>query len=248
MLQGRSLNKTLAAAQSGDPLARDDLIKSHRDFIARVSSKTCKKFLAWGNDDELSVAQVAFNEAIDKYRPEQGASFHGFATKVIHSRLVDYIRKESKHRHLSFTPMNPDDADLSRHDVIASTEQYNEHSQQAVFAAVVEEYIDVLAQYSVTLDELVKISPRHRDSKETLQKVALTLAHNPELMDYLTKYKLLPIKKLESLCGVKRRVLEKGRKYLIALALILYDERFYPLRDFTRMPGEIPGKEVFGGE
>lgn len=237
MPKERSLKQALAAAQRGDPAARDELIKTHLDFIARVSSKTCKKYLTWGNDDELSIAQVAFNEAIDKFRPGGGASFHGYARRVIHSRLVDYIRKESRHSHLSLTPMNPGDEELSRHDVIASTEHYKEGQQQAVLAAVVEDFINVLKQYSVTLDELVKISPKHRDSKETLQHVALCLANEPELMGYLKKHKLLPIKKLETLTGVKRRVLEKGRKYTIALALILSEDRFYPLRDFTQLPG-----------
>lgn len=244
----RGLKKALAAAQNGDRLARDELIASHRDFIARVSSKTCKKYLAWGSDDELSIAQVAFNEAIDKYDPGQGASFHSFASRVIHHRLVDYIRKESRHRHLSLTPMNPGGEELSRHDVAMSTEQYLADRQQAVLADVVEEYVKVLEQYSVTLDELVKVSPRHRDSKETLQKVARSLAENPELLDYLKKYKMLPIKKLEALTGVKRRVLEKGRKYLIALVLILAEDRFYPLRDFARVPGNSSGKEVSEGE
>ncbi len=237
MLKERSLKQALAAAQRGDAAARDELIKSHLDFIAKVSSQTCKKYLTWGNDDELSIAQVAFNEAIDKFRPGGGASFHGYARRVIHSRLVDYIRKEARHSHLSLTPMNPGDEELSRHDIIASTELYQEGQQQAVLAAVVDEFISVLKQYSVTLDELVKISPKHRDSKETLQQVALCLANEPELMEYLKKHKLLPIKKLELLTGVKRRVLEKGRKYTIALALILSEDRFYPLRDFTQLPG-----------
>lgn len=237
MLKEMGLKKALAAAQRGDPVARDKLIKSHQDFIARVSSKICKKFLAWGCDDELSVAQVAFNEAIDKYKPGQGASFHSYASTVIHSRLVDYIRKESRHRHVSLTPMNPGDEELSAFDVITSTKQYQEDQQQAAFAGVVDEFVRELREYSVTLDELVRVSPKHRDSKETMQRVAQCLVNEPELMEYLLKYKLLPIKKLESLTGVKRRVLEKGRKYLIALALIMYEERFYALRDFAQLPG-----------
>lgn len=242
----RSLKQALAAAQKGDSTARDDLIKSHHDFIAGVSSQTCKKYLTWGSDDELSIAQVAFNEAIDKFKPGRGASFHSYARRVIHSRLVDYIRKESRHNHLSLTLMNPGDEELSRYDVKASSEQYLVGQQQAVLAEVVEDFIAILGNYSITFDELVKKSPKHRDSKETLLKVARCLANEPELMEYLKKHKLLPIKRLELLTGVKRKVLEKGRKYTIALALILSEGRFYPLRDFTPTPGN--GKEVSKGE
>lgn len=243
-MKARSLEHNLAAAQRGDPRARDELIRTHRDFIAKISSKTCKRFLAWDNDDELSIAQLAFNEAIDKFRPGQGASFHSFARRVIHSRLVDYIRKESKHRHVSLSPMNPDDEELSRHDMEFSTEQYYEGEKQAVFAEVVENYIEVLGRYGVTLDDLVKVSPKHRDSKETLIKVAHILSSEPVLLESLKKYRMMPIKELELLTGVKRRVLEKGRKYLIALTLILSDERFYPLKNFTRLPGTSTGEKV----
>jgi len=65
MSRERSVEKALVAAQKGDTAARDDLIKNHREFITRVSAKTCKKFLNWGNDDELRVAQLAVNEAIE---------------------------------------------------------------------------------------------------------------------------------------------------------------------------------------
>ncbi len=246
MSRERSVEKTLAAAQRGDPAARDDLIKSHREFITRVSARTCKKFLTWGNDDELSVAQLAFNEAIDKFRPGLGMSFYSFAGRVIRSRLVDYVRRESKHRRLALVPMTPEDEVLGRHDILKSVEQYQENQRRAFLSGTVEEYVSVLEQYSITLDELIRISPKHKDSREKLQQVALCLTQNPEMMDYLRKYKLLPIKKLESLTGVKRRVLEKGRKYIIALAIILTDDRFYPLKEFTQIQNGVYGKEVPG--
>ncbi|MBC2723939.1 MAG: hypothetical protein HGJ97_14860 [Desulfosporosinus sp.] len=62
-------------------------------------------------------------------------------------------------------------------------------------------------------------------------------------MAHLQKHRLLPIKELELLTGIKRKVLEKGRKYLIALALILSEPDFYPLKIFMQLPEE-PGKKV----
>ncbi|SFG77070.1 RNA polymerase sigma factor [Desulfotomaculum arcticum] len=234
----RDLEQKLVAAQRGDSLTREELIKSHRDSIARVSSQVCRKFLAWDHDDELSIAQVAFNEAIDKFKPGQGASFYSFARMIIHNRLVDFIRKESRHNHESLTPLNPGEEEPSQYDIAYSTKQFHEEQNQAALAGVVEEFIEVLGQYRVTLDDLVKVSPKHRDSRETLSRVALCLASEPELLDYMKKNKLLPVKKLASLTRVKRKVLERGRKYLIALALIFSDERFRPLKEFTRLPGD----------
>ncbi|MEW6448710.1 MAG: sigma factor, partial [Bacillota bacterium] len=42
--------------------------------------------------DELSVAWLALNEAIDQFRPGSGTSFLAFAKVVIRRRLVDYFR------------------------------------------------------------------------------------------------------------------------------------------------------------
>ncbi|MFZ5646559.1 MAG: RNA polymerase sigma-I factor [Bacillota bacterium] len=239
-----SMDQIIMMAQKGDIDARNKLIDSHKDFIAGISSRMCKRFLTWDNDDEISIALLAFNEAIDKFKPGGGAGFHSFAQRVIRSRLVDYFRRESRHRHLSLSPMGPEDEELSRYDLEYSRDQYYEDEKQADFSEVVEIYMEVLNQYGVTLDDLIRVSPKHRDSKETLMKVALRLTDEPDLLEYLKKYKLLPIKELESITGVKRRVLEKGRKYLIALSIILSDPRFYPLKEFTRIPETSTQKKV----
>jgi len=238
-VQEQVLRDTLISAKSGDPLLREELIRSHKAFIAKVSSKVCGRYLTWDNDDELSIALLAFNEAIDNFDPQGGASFHSFVQMVIRRRLVDYFRKEGKHQHLSLSPMNLEDEDLSRYDLDTSQEQYQENENQEVFAEVVESYVRVLCDYKVTLDDLVKVSPKHSDSKQTLTRAALVLSHNSELMAHLQKHRLLPIKELEILTGVKRKALEKGRKYLIALALILSEPAFYPLKTFMQIPVEL---------
>jgi len=109
---------------------------------------------------------------------------------------------------------------------------------------VLESYMETLAEYGVTLDDLVKVSPKHKDSKETLLSVAVKLSSEHTLLESLKKNKLLPLKELELLTGVKRRVLEKGRKYLIALVLIFTEPRFYPLKSFTIIPEICFGEKV----
>ena len=238
-MQGMHLKENLVSAQKGDTLAREELIQSHKPFIAKVSSKICKRYLSWDNDDELSIALIAFNEAIDHFDSQGGAEFLSFTQTVIHRRLVDYFRKEGKHHHLSLSPMNPEDEELSRYDMNFSQEQYHEEQKNTQFAEVIENYVRVLSEYGVTLDDLVKVSPKHRDSKETLIRVTLTLVHYPHLLAQLRKQKLLPIKELELLTRVKRKVLEKGRKYIIALTLILSEPEFYPLKTFTKITADL---------
>jgi len=238
-VQEKVLKDTLMSSQNGDTLAREELIRSHKAFIAKVSSKICSRYLTWDNDDELSIALLAFNEAIDTFDSHGGASFYSFVQMVIRRRLVDYFRKEGKHQHLSLSPLNPEDEELSRYDLDASQDLFQENENQNVFAEVVENYVRVLSVYKVTLDDLVKVSPKHKDSKQTLIRVALALSNNPRLMEHLKTHKLLPIKELELLTGLKRKALEKGRKYIIALALNLSEPEFYSLKNFMQISEEL---------
>ena len=242
-MQGLIIKENLVSAQKGDALAREELIRAHKVFIAKISSKICNRYLIWDNDDELSIALMAFNEAIDHYNPQGGSEFLSFAQTVIHRRLVDYFRKEGKHQHLSLSPMNPEDEELSHYDIQLSQELYQEEEKNTQFAEIIESYTQVLSEYGVSLGDLVQVSPKHRDSKQTLLRVTLIFVHSPHLITQLKKQKLLPLKELELLTGVKRKVLEKGRKYIIALTLILSESEFYPLKTFLQLNSELTSME-----
>ena len=81
----------LAAKEDSD--AADSLISQYMGFIRAEAKK-----LSFGDgEDELSIAMLAFYEAVLGYEKPRG-SFLGFAAKVIRSRLIDYHRAESRHR------------------------------------------------------------------------------------------------------------------------------------------------------
>lgn len=230
-----TIQQNLLLAKKGNEFSREEFIQNHKPFIIKISSNLCKRYLTWGHDEELSIALVAFNEAIDSFKPDDRASFYGFAKTVINRRLIDYFRKESKHQVLSLTPLEPDKDDLYDYESASSFKQYKEEEQQSDFAETVKNYTTVLAEYGILLEDLVEVSPKHRDSKATLWRVAQEFCEHSNLLKHLTKTKLLPLKELELLTGVKRKVLERGRKYLIATALILSDPEFESLKGFTQI-------------
>lgn len=121
------------------------------------------------------------------------------------------------------------------YDSDASLEMYKEEEQTNDFAETVKRYVLELANYGIVLEDLVQVSPKRRDSKATLYRVAHELCAHPELSQYLTKHKCLPLKELELLTGIKRKVLERGRKYLIATVLVLSAPEFKSLKSFTQI-------------
>ena len=90
------LTDLVIKAKAGDGRAREQILQDYRPFYLRVASGSCRKYLVLGRDDEASIAMIAFNEAIDSYNVDGGASFLSFAEIVIKRRMVDYFRRQSK--------------------------------------------------------------------------------------------------------------------------------------------------------
>lgn len=80
---------------------RDEFITKNKGFIYNVASSVCGKKLDWHNDDELSIAMIAFNKAIDTYTKEKG-NFYNYARVLIKNALIDYFRKNKNMPYLIF--------------------------------------------------------------------------------------------------------------------------------------------------
>jgi RNA polymerase sigma factor len=224
-------------ARRGDLRAREDLIGACKPFIARVAARICGRYLTWENDDELSIALIAFNEAIDAYdvRQRRGVPFLTFAHRVIHRRLTDHFRREKRHRRWDLLPL-----DLTVEEVLladrarALTAFRREQEAQAV-AELLDRLQEALAVYGIGLRDLAAATPRHRDTRTVLSRVARVISASPALREHLERYGTLPLRALVRQTGVSRRVLERGRRYIIALVVILTHPELAPLR---RLLGE----------
>ncbi len=96
MFPVQDIENTVKKIKQGDPLAREDFLESCKPFIFKAACKFCRRILDWGRDDELAIALIAFNEAIDRFREGSGVPFLAFARLVMSSRLTDYYRRENR--------------------------------------------------------------------------------------------------------------------------------------------------------
>lgn len=229
-------DKTIKRAQAGDGATRERIIEDAKPFVAKVSSTVCKRYLTWGKDEELSIALLAFNEAIDSYRPGGKTSFTTFAHRVIHRRLVDYFRKEAKEKHSSLIPIDEENSEFTKGERDISWSKFQDDRRQEELAATIAEFNSVLKEYGITFKDLAKSSPKHRDTRENLMRAAMYLYGDEELRKKMQQKKRLPVKELCKGTGYSRKVIEKGRKYIIAVALILQEPELAPLKHFTIFP------------
>lgn len=236
-------NALISGAQKGNLLCREKLIKKHYNFIARVCSKVCNRYLNWENDDELSIGLLAFNEAIDAFDSESNIKFTTFAGGVIKRRLIDYFRKQAKYDNEILPSEHEEKNELEAGINAKSVSIYQESITRENLANLIEYYKESLKEYGIDLDLLPEVSPKHRDTRQSLVKAAGILVDDQEMLTYLKRYGQLPVKLLCESTGLSRKVFERGRKYIIATALILSDPLLAPLRHFANISND-EGEEL----
>ncbi|MFC4769681.1 RNA polymerase sigma factor SigI [Effusibacillus consociatus] len=231
------LNQLIELAQKGDPYVRNKLLEDYIPFIAKSASQATGRYIEPGVDDEFSIALSAFNEAINRYDLEKGASFLGFADTVIKRRLIDYYRSQSaRKKDVPFSDFDMDDGEDNIVNYVEIQKSMEVHSQELDTINRQEEILrfgQLLSEFDISLEELVELSPKHADARQNAMDVARIIAEDQEMRDYLLEKKSLPLKLLSSRISVSRKTVERQRKYIIAITLILIGE-FEMLQDYIQ--------------
>lgn len=215
----------LERARNGDPVAREDLISGHRSFIAKCVVQAVPVRGEVTTTDEYSVALIAFNEAVDRYDPARGASFHGFARQVIRRRLADHYRASRRHAaevpHAGPPPEVPGRPEA---EVAFAAEDAREEIMRLTA---------LLADYGISFEDLVRETPKHKDSRRIAVGIARRIVEDPEMRASLERKKKLPFTTLIRTMVFNPKTLQRHRKYIIAVCLILGGD-FPLLRDYVR--------------
>ncbi len=224
-----SVLQALLRIQAGDALAREDFLQEYKPFVLKTAMNLCKHPLEWGRDDELSIALIAFNSAIDSYDPAKQVPFLPYARVVIENRLKDHFRKESRiHVECPYETASDEGTPFSPAEIQSAWNDFRDRTIEDERREELAEYEKLLANFGIDFESLAETSPKHRDSRQTLFRVARLVVSQPEIMGYLLKKKQLPINDLMFKTGVNRKTLERGRKFIIATALVLYHPMEFP--------------------
>lgn len=205
-----SLNKDVISG------SRDEFIENNKGFIYRTACSVCKRKLDFDNDDELSIAMIAFNNACDSYDEKYG-NFFSYAAVVIRNALIDYFRKSKNSPVAVFS----DDDQLDYIDYRASMTDYELKLESEFRTQEINELSGELKAYGIDFESLVSCSPKHKDTRDTLLNIALHCVRDAELLERIRAKKALPVKELTEKLGINRKMLERWRKYIIALIIIL---------------------------
>lgn len=235
----------IARIQQGDVKLRNQFITDYQPLVAKMASRFCKRYIDPAKDDEFSISLQAFNEAITQYSPKSGGTFFGFAEMVIRRRLIDHIRKETRHQnsvpYSSFDIEDEEQNVMNSVEIHESIERYETEVLRINRQHEIMEYAARLGEFGISFRELTEVSPKHRDSRQMMMTIGKGIAANESWMDSLLRRKLLPVKELCEGYPVSRKTIERNRRYIIAIALIAHGN--YPhLQDYLRLTDE-DGKE-----
>jgi len=215
--------------QAGDKQAREDFLQEYKPFVAKTAMNLCKRTLEWGQKDELSIALIGLNSAIDSYDAKKQVPFLPYAKVVIQNRLKDYFRKESR---LSLEVPLESESDegkiISPAEVQAAWEDYRERTIEDERQEELAEFEELLGTYGIDFETLVGVSPKHKDSRQTLLQIAAYIKSRPEILNHLLIKKQLPVSDLVSAVGVNRKTIERGRKFIIASVLVMHYANQFP--------------------
>lgn len=237
---------TVMLIQKGDLRLRNQFITDYQPYIAKVTSRFCKRYIDPSRDDEYSIALSAFNEAINQFSFSAGRSFLGFAETVIRRRLIDHIRKEQRFSqqipYSSFDVEDEDDNVINPVEIHQAVEQYEIQKDMEERRGEISDLNRVLKEFDISFADLAEASPKHADSRETLVAIGKRLAGDHQMMRMMLGKRMLPIKELLGCVSVSRKTLERNRKYIIAIAII-HNGPYPYLREFLQSKPQPEGSE-----
>jgi len=204
--------------REGESHLRNSLVENYQNYVLAIVSKMIGKPAI--SSDEYSIGLQAFNEAIDSFDTGKNVNFLYFAGLVINRRVIDYIRKARRFQsEYPFTYFEAKDNDnyLEKH----YATQPSIFTERLEMQEEILEFKNNLLEFGITFEDLLRLTPKHLDTKLLCLHIAKKLTTSSELSNKLNIEKKLPISEILTLFHLNRKTIDNHRKYIIALYLVL---------------------------
>lgn len=213
--------RALEAAKSAE--TKNQFLLKEEQHILRLTGKVLRKSITM-SDDEWAVSLLAVSEAIDKYDESKG-DFWGYAAVVIKSRVLDWYR--SQHKAASEMIVRPEafagqiEEDAPDYELQKKVSESTCVSVDTTLKDEIEALSTELAEYGIGFFELAECSPKSEKTKKLCSEVVSAFLSPPPLTEELKKGKCFPVKSLLLRIKVSKKSLDRYRKYLISVILII---------------------------
>lgn len=219
------LNARLMLAKA-DSQEMDDLISDYLPFIKKEAARFDSSEIDY--HDRVSLGLLAFMNSVRQYQESRG-NFLTYAGVSIRNRIRDEIRKAAYHNRnvVYFNESDQDGEDTQFVEAEASVRSHQRAREQSDLAEEIYELTQELAVFGISFDELAEISPRQKRSRKVCHELATAMVNSETLHQNLYRTRRLPTAHLAQQLHLSVKTVEKYRRYVIALTVILSGE--YPL-------------------
>ncbi len=217
--------RVLSAKRSQKEL--EALLTEYRPFIISAVLSVCPT----GGDDAFQTGFIAFTQAVELYEKEKG-SFLSLAKTIIKRKVVDFVRKEKTVKEDAVLDSAQDESDNAVQ--LASSQVYrvnveNEERREEILLLTSE-----LSKWSISVSQLSKASPRHESTKNACKTIIYEMINNEKLLALFKNEKKLPVMELMRKTGIKRKLIEDHRRYIVA-AIIIHTGDFPYMREYIKL-------------
>jgi RNA polymerase sigma factor len=207
-----------------DKRSLNQLTNEYMPFIKKSISGVF--FRSQMRQDFLTEAMLGFIQSVKTYNEDKG-SFISYAQVVIRNRLINAAKKEAAIQKPLFsiaTNSQKDEKDIQGYE--SAERQYNELEVRKEAQMEIAELSSTFVLWGFTWPDLLKGCPKQSRSRTSCHEVVHALIADKQLLAEMIKTGKLPIKRVSALTGKSEKMLEKYRRYISALVLIL--EGDYP--------------------
>ena len=204
-----------------DSEAADALIRQYMGFIRSETVKFLHTAPENGHEDELSIAMLAFYEAVLAYEKSRGA-FLPYAARAIKNRLIDHYRTEKRQGNvISLDTRLDGEEGRTLLDTIPDTADHAEDYavRTASRRREIQEFSEKLAQFGLTFSDVADNCPRQERTFAACRRVLDFARTQPELLKRVEDTGKLPMGELAAGSGTDKKTMERHRKYLVAILL-----------------------------
>ncbi len=215
----KTLEERVKDIQSGNEEDRNNLIQEYMPFIKKVLSNQLKRYIE-AEDEAFSIGLVAFNEAIEKYNEKKG-NFLTFSSMVIKSRMIDQLRSDSRRSNEVYISQLQSDDDNDNYNYAESIMAIEGFESEIETKLDIKTLVHNMQEYGVSLKDLVNNGPKHKDTRDKAIDIGTYVFENLHLKEKFLKTKNLPTGQLMKDLNISKKVVQRSRKFIIAIILIL---------------------------
>ena len=200
----------------------EKLIIEFTPFLKSQVAKYSTRYDEHQREALFSVAMSAFYEAISSYDAQKGR-FFPFADRVVRLRIIDHIRRISRHIGKTVSLDEDDEERQGAQSAIISelsVRSYNEQQRREMLAQEIEQFKIEIASWGITMDALVLASPKHKELRNTYYEVIASISLNPDIMQTIKLKRYFPIKAISEITGIPSKKLERARTFILASLII----------------------------